>query len=140
MKCPKCDSDLEKKTYRGIEVDYCSTSKGMWLDFEELDQLEDQSYDEDEYKGSVMLSSTPTEYPCPHCGSPLKQFKYRLHSLELEYCENDHGFWLDEGEAERVLELMKAREKDMHRKFDAEAEWDNTLRKLRSRSFFDRLI
>ncbi len=31
---------------------------------------------------------------------------------------------------------MKAREKDMRRKFDAEAEWGNLLKKLRSKSFF----
>jgi Zn-finger nucleic acid-binding protein len=59
-----------------------------------------------------------------------------LHSLELEYCENGHGFWLDEDEERRVLELMEAREKDIRRKFDAEAEWYDTLNKLRSKSFF----
>ena len=100
MKCPKCDFTLEKKTYRGIEVDYCSNSKGMWLDAEELDELEDQAYDKDEYKGSLVVSSTPTEYPCPHCGRPLSRFQYRLHSLELEYCENGHGFWLDRSEVQ----------------------------------------
>ena len=136
MKCPKCDLALEKKTYRGIEVDYCSNSKGMWLDAEELDELEDQAYDQDEYKGSLMVSSASTEYPCPHCGTPLRRFQYRLHSLELEYCKNGHGFWLDDDEERRVLELMEAREKDIRRKFNAEAEWYDTLNKLRSKSFF----
>ena len=136
MKCPKCNGELEKKTYKGIEVDYCPTDKGMWLDYEELDELEDQAYDEDDYKGSLMVSSTSTEYRCPYCDSLLKRFNYRLWSLELEYCENGHGFWLDEGEAERVLELMRQRETDIHRKFDAEAEWSKMLRKLRSGSFF----
>ena len=56
MKCPKCSSDLVQKMHRGIEVDYCDNSKGMWLDAEELDELEDQAYDEDEYKGSLFLS------------------------------------------------------------------------------------
>lgn len=135
MNCPKCDSTLERKTYRGIEVDYCGNSKGMWLDAEELDELEDQAYDKDEYKGSLVVSSTPTEYPCPHCGQPLSRFQYRLYSLELEYCENGHGYWLDENEAERVLELMQAREKDIERKFEAETEWYNFLNKLRSKSF-----
>ena len=136
MKCPKCDSTLEKKMHRGIEVDYCDNSKGMWLDAEELDELEDQAYDKDDYKGSLLLSSTPTEYPCPRCGKPLRRFQYRLHSLELEYCEDGHGFWLDEGEEKRVLDLMEAREKDIQRKFDAEAEWSNLLKKFRSKSFF----
>ena len=135
MKCPKCDFTLERKTYKGIEVDYCSNSKGMWLDAEELDELEDQAYDKDEYKGSLVVSSTPTEYPCPHCGQSLSRFQYRLHSLELEYCENGHGFWLDENEEKRVLELMVARENDIERKFEAEAEWYNFLNKLRRKAF-----
>ena len=135
MQCPKCNSTLAKRMHRGIEVDYCQNSKGMWLDAQELDELEDQAYDKDEYKGSLIVSSSPTQYPCPHCGKPLRRFQYRLHSLELEYCEDGHGFWLDEDEEQRVLELMKAREQDMSRKFDAEAEWQNVLRKLRSKPF-----
>jgi Zn-finger nucleic acid-binding protein len=138
VKCPKCGSVLEKKMYKGIEVDYCSNSKGMWLDAKELDELEDQAYDQDEYKGSLFVSSAPTEYPCPHCGQPLKRFQYRINSLELEYCENGHGFWLDEGEAERVLELMESRAGDIQRKFEAEAEWYDLLNKLRSKSIFRR--
>ncbi len=136
MKCPKGGSELKQKTYKGIEVDYCENGHGIWLDAEELDELEDQAYDKDEYKGSLFVFSTPTEYPCPHCGKPLQRFQYRLNSLELEYCEDGHGFWLDADEEKRVLELMEAREKDMRRKFDAEADWRDMLQKLRSKSPF----
>ena len=123
-----------------MKVDYCSKCKGMWLDFDELDQLEDVKLDEDELKGTLVFSSVLTEHHCPHCEKPLKRFQYRLHSLELEYCEGQHGFWLDEGEEKRVLELMKSRSKDMRRKAKAEAEWQSTLRKLKSRSFFSKLL
>jgi Zn-finger nucleic acid-binding protein len=111
----------------------------MWLDLQELDQLEDKVLDVDEVKGSMVFKSTSTDRLCPHCGGQLRRFQYRLHSLELEYCENDHGFWLDEGEEKRVLELMKEREKRLRRKVAAESEWKKTLRRLRSPSFFDKL-
>jgi Zn-finger nucleic acid-binding protein len=62
-----------------------------------------------------------------------------MNSLRLDYCENQHGFWLDAGEEERVLQLMKDREKDMKRKFEAEAEWDRTLQRFRSKSFWRKL-
>jgi len=139
MKCPKCDTELEKKAYRGMEVDHCGNCGGMWLDLQELDQLEDLAFDEDELKGTAMVSSTPTDRRCPHCGSQLQRFKYRFHSLELEFCENKHGYWLDDDEEKRVLELMEEREDDMRRKFAAEAEWEQTLFKLRSPSFFEKL-
>ena len=139
MKCPKCSSQLSTKTYRGIEVDQCDSCKGMWLDYDELDQLEDQAYSADELKGSLIVSDNPTKYPCPHCNTPLRRFQYRLNDLQLEYCENKHGFWLDADEEKRVLQLMKEREKAMKRKFKAEAEWDGTLKRLRSKSFMSKL-
>lgn len=140
MKCPKCNSALAQQSYHGIQVDACPKCKGMWLDLEELDQLEDVKFSVDEYKGSLVFSSTPTEYRCPHCDSPLKQFKYRLHNLLLEYCENQHGFWLDAQEEKRVLQLMKEREKNLKRKINAEAEWKRTLRRLKKKSLFDKLF
>lgn len=138
MQCPKCGSNLKRTSHKGIEVDYCSECEGMWLDLDELDQLEDVKLDADELKGTLVFSSSATEHHCPHCGKALKRFQYRLHTLELEYCE-DHGFWLDDDEEKRVLELMEERSKDMRRKFKAEAEWQNTLRKLKSRSFLSKL-
>jgi len=125
--------------YRGIEVDQCSNCLGMWLDLEELDQLEDEAMDIDKLKGSLMLSSESTNYKCPHCGSKLRQFEYRYTSLILEYCENQHGYWLDAGEGERVLQLMKERKKDELRIIDAESDWSRTLKRLRSRSFVSKL-
>jgi Zn-finger nucleic acid-binding protein len=111
----------------------------MWLDFKELDQLEDEAFNIDYEKGTLVFESTPSEFRCPKCNRQLKQFEYRTNNLILEYCENKDGFWLDAGEEERVLELMKQREKDMKRKIDAETEWKNTLRRLQSPTFFNKL-
>jgi Zn-finger nucleic acid-binding protein len=139
MDCPDCGVKLEKKLYRGIEVDHCPGCSGMWLDLDELDELEDEAFDVDDLKGTLIHSSTPTEQRCPHCGCKLRSFQYRLKDLELEYCENGHGYWLDEGEEKRVMKLMQQRANDVVRKYTAEAEWDKTLHRLRSPSFFDKL-
>ncbi len=139
MKCPKCSSELKTKKYKGIEVDYCNSCKGMWLDAEELDELEDKAFDKDNLKGTLIFQDTIVDHPCPHCGSNLKQFKYRLHDMLLEYCENQHGYWLDEGEEKRILELMKDRKKAMQRKSDAEDDWGKTLQTLKSKSFMSKI-
>jgi Zn-finger nucleic acid-binding protein len=138
MKCPNCHAELHEKSYKGIDVDFCDNCQGMWLDADELDELEDKAFDEDDLKGSLVVSSSPSDRHCPHCDSQLKKFQYRLYSLELDYCESGHGYWLDAGEEKRVLELMNQREKDMERKFDAESEWKKTLKKLRKKSIFRR--
>ena len=139
MKCTKCSSLLEKKTERGLEVDACPQGHGMWLDLQELDTLEDKGYDQDELKGTLIFSSSVSTDLCPHCSSALAQFQYRLYDLVLEYCPQSHGYWLDAGEEDRVVDLMNRRERDMQRSQDAEAGWRETLKGFRSRSFFDKL-
>lgn len=132
MICPKCHAALTKKYYKGtMEVDYCPHCRGMWLDFHELDQLEDVAFDQDQYKGSLVHRETPVSYPCPICESPMLEFQYRLYDLKLDLCIHKHGFWLDSGEDERVLEVMRRRAGEIRRKTDAELEWKKVLKGLR---------
>lgn len=131
MKCPKCAATLVKKSYKGMmEVDACPNCRGMWLDFDELDRLEDVTFDQDEYKGSLVHRETGTNYPCPHCEGRLQEFRYRLYELKLDYCENEHGFWLDAGEDVRVMGIMTVRAAEIQRKVDAESEWRGMLKKM----------
>lgn len=139
MQCPKCNVELEASQYRGIGVEECPNCEGMWLDIDELDQVEDKVLEDDQLKGKVIFTSSPTDLQCPECGSALRRFKYRLHDLQLEVCENQHGYWLDKDEEKKILKLMKERKKDMHRKIKAEEEWDEFLNNLKSPSFFDML-
>ena len=40
MKCPHCvDSTLVMAERQGVEIDYCPTCRGIWLDRGELDKL-----------------------------------------------------------------------------------------------------
>ena len=134
MNCPKCGAELVQKYYKGmIEVDSCPACRGMWLDVSELDRLEDVVFDDDMHKGSLIHSQKKTDYLCPHCESPLFEFQYRLYDLRLDYCsENSHGFWLDAGEDERVLGIMRQRADDLQRKVDAEMEWKQVLKSMHS--------
>lgn len=44
MKCPTCPDDRLVMTERsGIEIDYCPTCRGVWLDRGELDKIIDRS-------------------------------------------------------------------------------------------------
>jgi Zn-finger nucleic acid-binding protein len=139
MKCPKCGSELVPQTRHGLEVNYCTNDHGMWLNLNELDELEDEAFDQDDEKGTLIFSSTPTDNHCPKCNALLKRFQYRLYDLTLEYCEKKDGFWLTAGEDDRILELMKQRKRDMERKFDAESEWKSTIKHFQSPSFFDKI-
>jgi len=139
VNCPKCNNPLKGKSYKGIEVDACEKCEGMWLSFEELDQLEDTVFSQDEFKGTTIFSTFPSKLACTVCGKPMKSFKYRYYDLELDFCDNQHGFWLDKGEEKRVLELMQREQESLGRKFDLEETWTKTLRNLKSKDFFSRL-
>ena len=43
MKCPACAIDLVMSERSGIEIDYCPTCRGVWLDRGELDKIIERS-------------------------------------------------------------------------------------------------
>lgn len=139
MQCPKCKSDLRRVNLRGIEVDRCTSCQGLWLDYGELDQLEDTVLDDDYAKGSLMFRSSHGTLPCPRCAQPMRAFNYRAYSLELDFCQSEHGWWLDHGEEERVLALMEQQTKGLDRRASAEQEWSRFLRNAKSKSFLQKL-
>lgn len=140
MKCPNCDTELVQKKRDGVDMEICLSCQGMWLSRQELAQLEDEVFDfGDDEKGSLMLGSAPTTRKCPQCGELMKSFEYRLYDLELVFCEQQHGYWLDPDEDKRVLQLMKEEETNLGRKVLAEDRFAAHLRYLRSGSFLDRI-
>ena len=140
MKCPKCGSDLVPTIRHKIPVNYCQSCKGMWLESQGLEQLEDEVFDFGEHaKGTLVSGATPTTDKCPECSALLKMFRYRFYDLEMELCEHQHGYWLDDDEDNRVLELMKEEEAQLERKLLAEDKWAATLKHLRSRSFLSKV-
>lgn len=43
MNCPKCNVNLVMSDRQGIEIDYCPTCRGVWLDRGELDKIIERS-------------------------------------------------------------------------------------------------
>jgi len=112
----------------------------MWLERQELEELEDEVFDFGEHaKGTLVPSSTPTDLKCPECDARLRRFQYRFYDLEMEFCERQHGYWLESDEDSRVLELMKQEETDLLRKLRAEDRWAATLKRMRSGTLLDKM-
>jgi Zn-finger nucleic acid-binding protein len=61
MRCPHCpDSTLLMTDRQGIEIDYCPTCRGVWLDRGELDKL-------------IERAATQTA-PAPSAASPQQAY------------------------------------------------------------------
>lgn len=140
MKCPKCNTDLVPMKRHKVDVEFCQTCQGMWLSSQELNQLEDEVFDfGDEEKGTIAFNATPTNLPCPQCAKMLQVFDYRFYDLQMEYCEDGHGYWLDKDDDTRVLELMKDEEDRFERKEITESAVGRHFRAMQTGRFFDKL-
>lgn len=140
MKCPRCNVDLVPATRHKLKVNICQSCKGMWFEHDELQELEDEVFDfGDRWKGTLVFGSQATTDKCPECAAALQRFSYRFYDLEMEFCPNQHGYWLEADEDTRVLELMKREEVDLERKLLAENKWAAVLKHMHSRSFLSKL-
>lgn len=43
MKCPNCNETLVMADRQGVEIDYCPSCRGVWLDKGELDKIIERS-------------------------------------------------------------------------------------------------
>jgi Zn-finger nucleic acid-binding protein len=138
MNCPRGHGELTVEHHAGIEVDHCRECNGRWLDHNELDQLEATSApDADHRKGMVTYARRESDLDCPVCGKRMVAFNYRANPLELDTCEDEHGFWLDAGEEGRVRDLIEDRVRGLSRAATAEQAWGEFLRGVGDKSAWD---
>jgi Zn-finger nucleic acid-binding protein len=139
MLCPRCNVELQTEQYQGIEVDRCPSCNGRWLDYPELDQLEATVASEEERRATIVYSPRPSELACPKCGKRMTAFDYRAYNLEVDACEDEHGFWLDAGEEGRVRDIVEERVRGLARAASAEGAWGQFLAGMRRKSVLDQI-
>ncbi len=125
LRCPRDGSDLNAESVHAIQVDHCPKCKGGWYDFGELAELEASvAPGEDDRRGMIEYAARDSELACPSCGKKMVAFDYRGCDLELDACADEHGFWLDPGESDRVRELMRDRISGLQRSRTAQVKWN----------------
>jgi Zn-finger nucleic acid-binding protein len=141
MDCPRGHGPLIEEYHAGMEVDRCGVCNGRWLDHHQLDELEAQSApDPHARRGMIEYAKRPSELDCPVCGKRMTAFNYRANPLELDTCDEEHGYWLDAGEEGRVQDLIEQRVRDLYRAASAEESWRGFVQGLKGggKSFRDR--
>ena len=140
MQCPRDGAELVPERYRDIEVDHCKTCNGRWLDHHELVALEASvASGEHERAGTVEYAKRPSELDCPVCGQRMRAFNYRAYNLEIDTCEQEHGFWLDAGEDGLLRDVMEERVRGLARASSAEEAWGKFLGRVGNRSVWDNI-
>jgi Zn-finger nucleic acid-binding protein len=140
LKCPRDQTELVEEKHRGIEVDHCPACNGRWLDHHELDHLEaTASSDDDARRATIEYAKRQSELNCPVCGKRMRAFNYRAYNLELDTCEDEHGFWLDPGEEGRVRDIIEERVRGLQRAASAEEAWADFLGRVGRPGFWDNI-
>ena len=132
MDCPRGHGPLTVEHHQGIEVDHCGVCNGRWLDHHELEILESKAApDPSDRRGMIEYAKRQSELNCPVCGKRMTSFNYRANPLELDYCDDEHGYWLDAGEDKGVQDMVEQRVRDLYRAASAEESWGQFVDGLR---------
>jgi len=103
MECPKCDGELEAKTFGGrYEVHSCSKCQGLWAHRDVLPQMKEQWMSDAVFDSGDVRKGKEMDHlsgECPECGDPLKRIsdEKQIH-IHLDVCEDCSGVWFDAGE------------------------------------------
>ncbi len=118
MNCPRCRTSLSTTTLDRIEVEICSSCRGMFLDHGELDRLAKP------HDGDLEYSTLDAETfdhedaygiaDCPRCDDEsMKKVEFNIYTgIILDYCGSCRAFWLDGREMDRINEEVHRLDKE----------------------------
>ena len=100
MNCPACKASMAILEYNGVELDFCFSCKGCWLDAGELGLILNGTPDRpDDLK---LERASRGKRRCPRCGARMLVGPAPATGVEVDACPAGHGVWLDAGELEQV--------------------------------------
>ena len=80
MLCPNDQTPLTMTERQGIEIDYCPTCRGVWLDRGELDKIIERSS-----AGQAPQASQAPQAPQPHMHQPHHPQQHYGHGYGKPY-------------------------------------------------------
>jgi hypothetical protein len=89
MKCPACSIDLVMSERSGIEIDYCPTCRGVWLDRGELDKIIERTQSVRAEAPQAVPQGQPQPQPVRTVEVPREM--YRGHGHHDDH-HDDHGY------------------------------------------------
>ena len=97
--------------YEEIEVDYCDSCRGVWLDEGELELLFGNETVTQEFLtgGNPAAAGNEKQRPCPICDALMgKAVTVGADPVVYDCCNSGHGLWFDKGELMSILKLGSA--------------------------------
>lgn len=101
MKCPKCQSAMERVRFETTEVDRCTACGGLWFDLLEDEKLLSKAAEIDTGSAETGARHNPIDrIRCPVCPNSqlLRMVDHRQPHIWFESCPTCHGRFFDAGE------------------------------------------
>ena len=124
MICPVCKSQLHRRELVNVEIDSCSTCRGIWFDSGELgpvalafSQRSGLREPKHQLRRSIVPAQDVDESPrdCPRCSLVLEKLNYAVDSnIILDRCRQCGGLWCDGPELDNLVSYVKGREDLRH--------------------------
>ena len=108
MKCPVCKEPMIVLELNEVEIDYCSSCGGIWLDAGELGLLIEDQIEKEKLLSSFYSDAGHTErsYKCPICSKKMnKVYVGENKEVLIDKCPDSDGLWFDKGELKDVIQL-----------------------------------
>ena len=120
MKCPACLNELTQVQVGAVAVDVCHGGcGGIWFDAFELQRVDEKH----EAAGELLINiqrdprlvvDHTRKRDCPRCdGIKLSRHLFNPKStVQVDHCPNCGGYWLDDGELEKIRQETRPVNKD----------------------------
>jgi len=111
MNCPVCKEPMIVLEYDDVEVDYCVSCHGIWLDAGEIELLfgEAEACRELLTGGGLQRARGEKARRCPICGKKMgKDVSGGAIPVTYDRCPAGDGLWFDEGELAEILKHGEA--------------------------------
>ncbi len=106
MNCPVCKEAMIALEYDAVEVDYCVSCEGIWLDAGEIELLfgDAQACAAFMDGGELENLGKEKDRKCPICRRKMRKVCTRGESpVTYDKCTHGDGLWFDKGELEEIL-------------------------------------
>lgn len=109
MRCPACREEMIVIEYKDIELDVCTSCKGVWFDAEELELLlGSMQLPVEELVRKLGETSSEEVRKCPACRKKMEKVLVGPGKGEvIDRCKRGHGLWFDGGELDKVIHRLK---------------------------------
>ena len=112
-RCPRCAVPMRNRTLDERRILECPVCLGMFVSVETFETLirkqeERVGASAEGARKSVLHAEPVTYIKCPECGGVMNRMNYgRISGVIVDYCRN-HGYWLDNGELEKIAEFVSS--------------------------------